>query len=149
MVQEQSRIDIVGQVDDELESAFVDFDFVLPRCEMFVLLRAALPLPAFEEDLSGRDVECFSRGLYHQVEPISVLPEVAVVRPFILGDVQVIFITLDDKRDLGNVSFVDSKAGDSLPGWPSSKVPGALLQSTSKQLGLLASLFGDTSEDRR
>ena len=65
-----------------------------------------------------------------------------------LGDVQAIFVAIDDQRHFGDVLFVEPEAGNAHASRPATQVPGALGQAGAEDLGLLVGLGGETAEDR-
>ena len=116
--------------------------------QMFVLRGPALALPALQEHVPAIQLQGVGRGAGHQVEPVRVLRQVAIVRPLVLGDVQMVLIAVDDQRDLGNVALVKPVARDALSRGPTPQVTCDFLQPAAKQRGLLVRFGGQPAEDR-
>ena len=91
----------------------------------------------FMYTLFSAGVECFRRGLRHQIEPVGMLGGRAVVRPIVFGHVQTLLVAIDDERDFGNVAIVQPIAGDAPFGRPASQVPCPGRKSPGEQLRLL------------
>lgn len=108
MVEKQARIDVIRQVHDELEATLTHLDLVLTTGKMFMLLGSALPLPPLEENSVRCNFQRLARGSDHQIEPVGMLTEVAFVRTLVLGNVQMVFIAINNQRDLWDIPFVDS-----------------------------------------
>ena len=114
-------------MDDEPRLAIVD---------ALVLLRPALAIAMLEKHAVARHFEHLGRRAGHQIEPIGVLRRRAVVRPRELGDVQRIFVAIDDQRHVGHVALVQPIARDAALRRPAAKVPRPVPQSIRKLLGL-------------
>ena len=66
----------------------------------------------------------------------------AFMRSIVFGDVQVVFVAIDDERDFRNVPLVYSKAGDFPTCRPASQMAGSIRESLGKQERLVLILLG-------
>ena len=118
VVEEQSRIDVVGEVAVEGEAPFVNRDHCLSFGQFLVLLSRPLPPPCLEKRAVGGHGEFRGSRLDHPVEPDFVLDLGPLVRPVILRRMQPAGVPVDRQRDLGDVAVVDAKGLDPLAAGP-------------------------------
>ena len=144
VVQEQACVDVVGQVDLEFEPPLVDDEQTVFVAYSLVLSRAALPLAAFAEDLLPIDFECVGRRAGHEVQPVGVLGRGAIVRTFVFGDMEAVFIAVHDEWNLRFVSLVEPVARNALLTRPAPQVACPLDQPIPEDLGLFQRLLGET-----
>ena len=148
VIEEQARVDVVGQVDLEAESALGDDLGAAFLGDALVLRRAALALAPLEKNVGRRNLQHLAGGPLHQVEPIGVLGGRVLVGPLELGDVQAVFVAIDHQRHLRDVALVKPVAGDAQAGRPAAEVPGPLGQPAAEDFRLLPGLGRQAAEGR-
>jgi hypothetical protein len=70
----------------------------------------------------------------------------AVVGAIELGDVEGVFVTVDDQRHLGDVAFVDAVAGDAALGGPTAEVASEFFETVAELGGLAVGFFAKAAE---
>ena len=146
VVEKEARVEIVGQIHFKTEAAFGDEARSVLLTKTFVLRLAPLSPPVLEKRVSEFDAERIGRGPLHEVEPIGVLRERAVVRPLVFGNVKAVLVAIDDQGDLGDIAVIEAVAGDPLPRRPASQVASPLHQPRAEQLRLLQCLLRQAAE---
>ena len=136
MVEEQAGIDVIRQVDDELQPAFVNGDPRLAVVDPLILPCPALAVAMLHEHAFARYFKHLGGRAGHEIEPIGVLGRRAIVWPGEFGDVERIFVAIDDERHVGHVALVEPIARDAALRGPAAKVPGAVSQAVGELLGL-------------
>ena len=105
MVGEQSGVDVVVEVDEELQISLAHLDALALARQPLVLL-ARPPLP--EVHALPRDLERIRRRARHRLQPGNSSGLLARI----LGDDEVPFVPVDRRADLGNVAIVDPERAD-------------------------------------
>ena len=77
-----------------------------------------------------------------------MLGPVPIMRPLILGNVQVILVPINHQRNLWYISIIEPITGDAAPRRPTTQMTRAILQPAGKQLSLLKRLFSQPSKYR-
>ena len=72
--------------------------------------------------------------------------QVTVVGAFVLRDVQLVFISINNQWNLWNIAFINAKTGNATLRGPSSKMLGTFPQSSGKQFCLLLGFFVQLAE---
>ena len=123
VVEEETGVEVVGEVDLEAEPSFPHGQHRLTVADLLVLPARALAAAHLEKTATRRHAELGGGRLDHAVEPDLVLDLGPLVRPLVLGGVQPAGVPVDDERDLGDVAIVDAKRLDPLAAGPPREVP--------------------------
>ena len=115
---------------------------------LFVLPQSSLSGPRFHVHVATRNVECFSGGIGHQVQPDRVFGRIPIMRSFVLGDVQMIFVAVDHQRNLGNIPFVQAVTRDAASRGEPSQMLGSVGQSLGQQFGLVSRFVAGATKGR-
>ena len=115
----------------------MDDDTIATVVDLVVLRRPPLSATSFQEHVCRRHVQCFPGRLGHQIQPVGVLGRITIVRALVFAQVQIVFVPIDDQRNLWDVAFIQAKARDATSGRPTAQVPGAFGESCRKQFRLM------------
>ncbi len=111
MIQEQSGVEMIGQVGDEAISALAHHEILRAGGKLAVLVVRALAVTLLQRHPFKRNIQCLCSGLVHGREPVSLCAEFHH-RLSVFLQMGAIGIKIQSKRQFRNIPIVDPEAFD-------------------------------------
>jgi hypothetical protein len=146
MIEKQARINVVREIDAKLQTSFMNNPGIAFVAKPFILTLVALRAAKLDIYVLTTHLEYFARSADQEIQPIGVLGRGSLVRPFILCDMERVFVAINDQRHLGDVALVEPVTGDPAFGGPPSQMAGALAKPVSELHGLACGLAAKTAK---
>ena len=115
MVQEQARVQVVVQVDQQSRLPLGDADELPPAGLLLVLLAAALAAPLFVGDRRGGHLQRLRQGRPHLFHAALRRGWIDAPRSLVLGHVNLVAVDIHGHRVLRHVGVVEAITADVLP----------------------------------
>jgi len=119
VIEEQSRVEVIPEIDQELQSVLADFDVFATLVEAAVFLAALAALARLQRHMVARNSQRFASDAHGFAQPRAREIFIDRRRRLVFLDVQVVLarqrsIDVDGRCIFGQVGIVDAPAVDSL-----------------------------------